>query len=132
MFGYKVRTLKTEKEYTLRELFETIKSHDFRDAGKPAWQKFNMAHVIAFAPVDVCNQVWITQPIAADYMKLKSRKFTIFTSHYGNAIEGYLSAEFEGDVTDHTADLKTQYDSNEKVCEKQVEEIWQELCGMGL
>ena len=132
MFGIKMKTVKTQQAYTLQEFFEVIRNHDFPDAGRPSWEKNGMAHVIAFAPVDSRNQVWISQPVAADYMNKKSNKFLVLRSSYNTGFDNFLENQYLDRVTLQISWLKATYGSNEKVCEKQVEAIWNELNSMGL
>ena len=78
------------------------------------------------------NQVWITQPIAADYMNRKSNKFVVMRSSYNTGFDHFLETQCLDRATMQISWLKAPHGSNEKVCEKQVEEIWNELNDMGL
>ena len=58
MLGIKVKNVTFNKEYSIEELYETIKNRSF-SAGEPSLTKHGMATIITFPPLNRQNQVWI-------------------------------------------------------------------------
>ena len=73
MFGFTVRTIDTAKEYTVEELYEAIKDHEF-SAGEPKYYKDGLVQLIIFPELDRFNQVRIAP---AQVKKAPYSKFSI-------------------------------------------------------
>ncbi|MCI6745427.1 hypothetical protein [Stecheria intestinalis] len=128
MFGVKVKTVNTSKEYTIEELYDAIKGHSF-SAGAPALTKHGLATIITFPPLDRHNQVWIV-PIVG-LKKSSTSKFQISKNDaagVGNmAVNGILS-----DLTGGITNLRSAAGGNAKKAEKLVDLTVDELNAMNL
>ena len=58
MLGIGRGQVKTNRTYTIEELYAAIRDHVF-PAGSPALAKHGLCVIIAFPPIDRRNQVWI-------------------------------------------------------------------------
>jgi hypothetical protein len=116
MFGVKVKTVRTSKEYTIAEFYDAIKNHSF-SAGAPALTKHGLSTIITFPPLDRHNQVWIVPVLG--FKKTATAKFQISKNDaagVGNmAVNGALS-----DLTGGITDLRGMVGGNAKKAEKLV------------
>ena len=58
MFGFKIKKVITKKAYSIKALYDAIKSHEF-SAGKAELTEHGFTNVITFPALDRNNQVWI-------------------------------------------------------------------------
>lgn len=71
-FGVKVKNIKTQRAFTIEELYEAMKGHTF-SAGEPSLTKHGLNTIITFPALDRQNQVWIMNA----GFKSSSQKFSI-------------------------------------------------------
>ncbi len=128
MFGVKVKTVSTSKEYTIEEFYDAIKDHSF-SAGAPALTKHGLATIITFPPLDRYNQIWIIPVLGIK--KKATAKFQISKNDaagVGNmAVNGVLD-----DLTGGLTGIRSVVGGNVKKSEKLVELTVDELNALHL
>lgn len=126
MFGFKLKTVKTDGSYTIEELYEKIKDKNFT-AGTAELSKHGLTHVITFPPLDRYNQVWIMPA----FMGKSGSKFQVLKQQavgVGNAVKNQILSDLTGGILG----LGGVIGKNAKEIEKLVEATAQELGAMGL
>ncbi|MEG1560330.1 MAG: hypothetical protein RRY79_04660 [Clostridia bacterium] len=124
--GVKVKTIKTEKKYTLDEFFEAIKEESFA-AGIPSMTKHGPTTVITFPALDSQNQVWIIKCGFGE----RVQKFSIQKSQQagvGNMAANMALDELSGGFFG----AKSIVGKNAKQCEQLVETTFKELEALNL
>ncbi len=126
-FGIKQRKIVTKNKYTKEELFEAIKDHEFTP-GKPDMVKHAFTDIIVFPQVDRLNQVQI---IPGWMSGGAGNKWTIMKAEAAGAdnVATNIAVEF---LTDGWGNLGSLGGKASKLCEKQVDEVADELVKMGL
>ena len=127
MFGLTFKTLDTSREYTLEELYDTIKDLEF-DAGKPEFYELGLVQIIIFPPLDRYNQVHI---VPAQIRKPPYSRFTISKKNevgIKNKIENKIMAK----GTRGVSSLFSFVGRNVRKAEKQVVNVYEVLEGLKL
>ncbi|MEG2322934.1 MAG: hypothetical protein RSA73_02355 [Anaerovoracaceae bacterium] len=120
-FGVKIRNIKTQKAYTIEELYEVMKTHNF-SAGEPSLTKHGAAMIITFPALDRQNQVWVMKA----GFKAGSQKFSIQKSQEAGV--GNVATNMVLDtVTKGLFGFGSVVGQNVKDCEKLVETTAAEL-----
>lgn len=127
-FGVKIKTVTTQKEYTLEEFYEAIKGIQF-EAGEPNIVKHGLGNIIAFPPIDRQNQVWIL----ASGFKAPYKKFQIQLSHelagdFGNMLANDLLNHFTGGLSS----MGAAFGGSAKRGEKDTDEVIKKITEAGL
>lgn len=128
MLGVKVKTVKTQKEYTLEEFYDAIKDYNF-SAGHPEITKHGAATIIAFPPIDRKNQVQILPVIGLK--KKTTNKFSVQKNEkagMGRAVGNRVLADLTGGLTD----IRGMIGKNNRAAEKLVDITVDELNAMNL
>ena len=126
MLGIKVKNVTFNKEYSIEELYETIKNRSF-SAGEPSLTKHGMATIITFPPLNRQNQVWIMKV----GFKEQSAKFSVQKGEQagvGNMAGNMVLNELTGGIFG----LFGAVGKNVKNCEQLVEATAKELSNMSL
>ena len=126
-FGFKMKSVKTQKEYTLEELYEQIKDKEFT-AGKPDYTKHGMTYVITFPPLDRNNQVWI---IPGQMSKGPYSKWTIQKSSAAG-MDNMIGNMVLDKLTDGWSSASGVFGKKAKNIEQLVEATAKELDALGL
>lgn len=126
MLGIKVKNVTFNKEYSLEELYEAIKDHQF-SAGKPSLTEHGMATIITFPPLNRQNQVWIMKV----GLKERSAKFSVQKGQQagvGNMAGNMVLNELTGGIFG----MFGVAGKTVKKCEQLVEDTAKELQAMNL
>ena len=126
-FGFKIKKLVTKESYTLEELFEKIKDHQFT-AGVPSLSKHGLTQVITFPPLDSNNQIWITQ---SQLGKGPYTKWQIFKNEQVGLDSAVINAVGEK-LTGGLSRLSSIFGSKAKKIEELIVATAKELEEMGL
>lgn len=124
--GFKLKTVKTNGDYTIEALYEKIKDQKFT-AGIPELSKHGLTHVITFPPLDRNNQVWIMPA----FMGKSGSKFQVLKQQavgVGNAVKNQILSDLTGGLIGMSGVIGKK----SKEIEKLVEATAQELDAMGL
>jgi len=98
MLGVKVKTVKTQKGYTINELYEAMKDKTF-SAGVPSLTKHGLAYIVTFPALDRQNQVWVCSTALGN--DKPSQKFTIQKGEaagVGNMVGNQLLDDLTGGI----------------------------------
>ena len=125
--GIKQIKLVTEKNYTIESFYEAIKDHEFT-AGQPKLVKQALALIIVFPEIDRQNQVQI---IRGWFKGDEGNKFTIMKAEAAG-MENFAKNMALHAITDGWSSMGSVFGKNSKLCEKQCEEVAEELKKMGL
>lgn len=125
--GIKQIKLVTEKNYTIESFYEAIKDHEF-SAGQPKLVKQALALIIVFPEIDRQNQVQI---IRGWFKGDEGNKFTIMKAEAAG-MENFAKNVALHAITDGWSSMGSVFGKNSKLCEKQCEEVAEELKKMGL
>ncbi len=125
-FGFKIKKVKLQNNYTLEELFEKIKDTDFAP-GKPEYVKHGFAYVIAFPALDSHNQVQIL-PAS---MKKQSNSFQVMKAEAAG-VSNMVGNIVKDELTDGLLSIRGVFGKNAKQIETLVEETAKQLENMGL
>ena len=127
MFGLTIKRLETAKDYSVEELYEAIKDHEFA-AGKPEYYKNGLVQLIIFPALDRYNQVHIAP---AQMKKPPYSAFTICKKDKGG-IRIKIENKVMSKGTSGAASLFSFIGRNVRKAEKQVVEVYSELETMDL
>ncbi len=125
-FGFKIKKVKLQNEYTLVELFEKIKDTEFA-AGKPELVKHGLADVIAFPALDSHNQVQI---LPASFKK-QTNKFQVLKAEAAG-VGNFVGNIVKDELTDGLLSIRGVLGKNAKNIVEMVEETANQLGTMGL
>ena len=126
-FGIKQVKITTSKNYSMEELYEAIKDHEFTP-GKPELVNQGYAKIIAFPAIDKNNQCQITQ---GWFTGKEGNKFTVMRAEeagIGNMWKNAIVDDLTGGITA----LGKLGGKNNQLAQKQVDEVVAELNKMGL
>jgi len=126
MLGIKVKNITFSKEYSLEELYEAIKDHQF-SAGEPSLTKHGMATIITFPALDSQNQVHVMKV----GFKERSAKFSVQKGEragVGNMAGNMVLNELTGGLFG----MFGVAGKTVKKCEQLVEDTAKELQAMNL
>ncbi len=125
-FGFKIKKVKLQNEYTLEELYEKIKDTEFA-AGKPAFVKHGFANIIAFPALDSHNQV----QILPGSLKKQSNAFQVLKAEAAG-LDNMVGNIAMDELTDGLLSIRGVLGKNAKKIETLVEETAAQLGEMGL
>lgn len=128
MFGVKVKTVKTNNEYTIEEFYDAIKDKSF-SAGAPALTKHGLSTIITFPPLDRRNQIWVIPVVGIG--KQKTNKFQLSKQEIAGAGNAVVNTALN-DLTGGLLGLRTIAGKNTKVAEKLIDVTVDELNALGL
>lgn len=125
-FGVKIKSVKTNKPYTIEEFYEAIKDKTFT-AGKPELVKNGLAMIVVFPALDSQNQVQIV-PAS---MKKEAQKFQIQKAEQAGVANMVGNMALDK-LTGGLFGFKQIAGKNAKRCEELVEITAKELEALGL
>lgn len=128
MLGVKVKTINTNREYTIEELYEAIKGHSF-SAGAPELTKHGLSTIITFPPLDRHNQVWIVPCLG--FKKNATAKFQVSKNDVAGAGNAAVNVALS-DLTGGLTNFRGMVGKNTKVAEKLVDQTVEELNALQL
>lgn len=126
-FGFKIRKLETKKEYSIEELYEAIRNHQFT-AGQPELTKHGVAMIITFPPIDRNNQIWISP---GQMKKGPYSKFTVTKNEVAGVgnMAGNMALHA---VTNGWSSVSGVFGKKAKTAEELVVKTHEELLALGL
>ena len=128
MFGFKMKTVRTNGAYSIESLYEAIRGHAF-SAGTPELTKHGLNNIITFPPLDMNNQVWImagqitNQKECTKWTVLKSKKAGVANTAVNMALDS---------VTDGWSSFSGVFGKKAKEAERLTELTAKELDAIGL
>lgn len=120
--GFKIKSMKTQGEYTIEEFYELIKDAQFT-AGVPSLTRHGTITLITFPALDRNNQVWV--------MKAGKNKWSIQKQDEAGINKAVGNALMDS-AFGFWGNFKRSFGENCKKCEAQVESTVQELTALGL
>jgi hypothetical protein len=128
MMGFKVKNVKTNKEYTIEEFYDAIKDKEF-SAGAPSLTKHGLSTIITFPPLNRRNQIWII-PVTGVKKKTAS-KFQVSKNEIAGAGNAVLNIAVN-DLTGGLAGLRGMAGKNAKTAEQLIDLTVEELDRLNL
>ena len=126
LLGFKIKKVVTKKDYTIEELYDAVKGHNF-SAGKPELTQHGLTQIITFPALDRNNQVWI----APAQMKMQCTKW--YVQKQKRAGVGNMAVDMALDtVTDGWSSFSGVFGKTAKKAEQLTEITAQELDSLGL
>ena len=125
-FGFKLKKLETSKPYTIEELFDAIKDHEFT-AGQPQLTKHGLTTIITFPPIDRNNQIWVSP----GGMKSPYSKFTVMKNEVAG-LDNMAKNIGLGAVTGSWSRMSGTFGKKAKTSEELVVTTFEELQALGL
>lgn len=122
LFSNRNKKIKVQNNYTIEELYEKIKDHEF-SAGKPELTKHGFINIITFPALDRNNQVWV--------MIAGKNKISIQKQEQAGMANMMKNAGLSA-ATNGWANIGGTFGNNAKKCEEQVAAVAAELEQMGL
>ena len=126
-FGFKIRKLETQKEYTMEELFEAIRDKEF-SAGHPELTKHGATLIITFPPIDRNNQIWVSP---GQMKKAPWSKFTITKNEVAGLGNMAANTVVQG-LTGGWSRMSGTFGKKAKTAEELVVATHEELQALGL
>lgn len=121
-FGVKIKSVKTENEYTIESLYEAIKDKTFT-AGVPSLTKHGLTTIITFPALDRNNQVWVM---------LAGKKKISVQKQEEAGVENLAKNAAIGALTNGWGNIGGTFGKTAKEAEKLVEATAKELEELGL
>ncbi len=125
--GIKQIKVVTQNNYSIESLYEAIKDHEF-SCGQPKLVKQALALIIVFPEIDRQNQCQI---VRGWFKGDEGNKFTIMKAEAAG-MENFAKNVALHAITDGWSSMGSVFGKNSKLCEKQCEEVAEELKKMGL
>ncbi len=127
MLGVKVKNVKFNNEYSIKELYEKMKNEKF-SAGIPSISKHGAAEIITFPPLDSQNQVWVMKIGFGE----KSSKYSVQKSSQAAGVGTMAGNMVLNEVTGGIFGMFGVFGKKVKQCEQLVEATASELEALNL
>ena len=125
--GIKQIKVVTQNNYSIESLYEAIKDHEF-SCGQPKLVKQALALIIVVPDVDRQNQCQI---VRGWFKGDEGNKFTVMKAEAAG-MDNFAKNVALHAVTNGWSSMGSVFGKNSKLCEKQVEEVAEELKKMGI